>query len=478
MSKGTKIPHALVAVTRDDTDFRAVEVHKHDQTAEIAWTRRAPVNGCTWSDFAAQCGFSPDPAARHGGVGSVVGLDMNAVAFYRIDAPRVGAEETESIVRMQAESLLPLPADQIEVAWRTTPSTNGNMNVTLAAARRDVLLKFANDVRDFQPRSILLACEGTGKAWTALFDGREDHVVLVSVGAAHTEVCLVIKGVVVNAAVVGAGISDLATGGPSSVEMTERFIQDMHTALASFVWKESDPWPVVVLSDGSETFDRIVGLLNGAGIAAQAGLVKADCLKAPAGFGLQDLYEYRTAIGLALLGLDSLTNRLDLFEQISRAEQQKKARTARYSTVLAGVLAAIMFVVLLVTSYVVDVASEKRLSSLVNRAGFEETRQRQVLLRAVARYRPDMLDLLTRVNAGDNNGVVLDSFHFKRGQAVTLQGTADNEQQFWKFWDNLRGEKTISDVQPSNLSQDAKTKKVKFTMTFHYKGFTKKQGTM
>ena len=56
--------------------------------------------------------------------------------------------------------------------------------------------------------------------------------------------------------------------------MTERFIQDMHTALASFAWKGSDPWPVVVLSDGSEPFDRIVGLLNGAGMAAQVG---TDC---------------------------------------------------------------------------------------------------------------------------------------------------------------------------------------------------------
>ena len=481
MSKGTKIPHALVAVTRDETDFRAVEVHKHDQAVEITWTRSSPAVGRTWGDFAAQCGFGAAPAARRGGsrgAASVVGLDMTAVAFYRIDAPHVSKDETAAIVRMQAESLLPLPPDQIEVAWRTMPSMNGKVDVTLAAARRDTLLKFAEQVRDFQPRSILLACEGTTKAWSALFGGQDSQAVLVNIGAGHTQVCLVVGGVVANAAVLGTGMTDLATIGPSLVEVTERFIQDMHTVLASFGWRESDPWPVVILSDGSETMDRVVGMLQGAGIAARTCLPVTERLKMPSGFGPKNLYEYRTAIGLALLGLDASAQRLDLFEQIGRAEQQKKARTARYATWLAAGLAVVMLAVFLATSYAVDVAREKQLSALVNQAGFEEARQRQVLLRTVARNRPDLLDILTEINAGENPGIVLENFHFKKGQLVTIVGQADNVEQMWKFQKNLREHKSLSAVDIVANTADAKTKKIKFTMSFHYKNFTKKEATL
>jgi hypothetical protein len=64
-----------------------------------------------------------------------------------------------SIVRMQTESLLPLPADQIEVAWRSSPGTNGNVEISIAAARREYLQKFSGSVRDFRPGHILLSCE-------------------------------------------------------------------------------------------------------------------------------------------------------------------------------------------------------------------------------------------------------------------------------------------------------------------------------
>jgi hypothetical protein len=203
-------------------------------------------------------------------------------------------------------------------------------------------------------------------------------------------------------------------------------------------------------------------------------------LKAPTGFGQRDLYEYRSAIGLALLGLDMSIKGLDLFERIGRVEQQKKARIARHSMWLAAGLVVVALAAFIATSYAVDVAKEKQLSALVNQAGFEQARQRQVLLRTVARNRPDLLDLLTEINMGENPGIVLESFHFKKGSLVTLVGQADTQEQMWKFQKNLidRKSKSLTAVDLLSTTQDAKTKKIKFTMNFNYKTFTKKEAAL
>jgi hypothetical protein len=479
MSKGTKTPHALIAVTRDETDFRAVEVRKHGQAVEIAWTRSAPAAGGSWSDFAAQCGFSPNASGRSSSAPAVVGLDMSSVAFYRIDAPHVSQEETASIVRMQAESFLPLPPDQIELAWRTMPSTNGKVDVAMAAARRDVLVKFAEQVRDFRPRSILLACEGTARAWLALFGGQEHQAVLVSLGANQTQLTFVIDGLVANAAVVDTGTAELAGAQPPSIEITERFTQDVRTAMSSFGWKEPEPWSVVILSDGREAMERVAGMLQAGGLSARTCTPASTPARAPSGFGVQEVYEYRTAIGLALLGLDAAGGGLDLFDQIVRAEQQKKDQIARHSTWLAAALAAVALIVLIAASYAIDVTKERRLSNLVNQAGFEEARQRQILLRILARNRPDVLDMLTEINVGENPGIVLETLHFKKGQLITIVGQADNQKQMSDFQKHLLKSKSLSavDILPG-ATRDSKTNKVKFTMNFHYKNFTKKESAL
>ncbi len=122
MSKGERVPHVVIAAAKDDACFKAVEVRKQDNVIEVLWAKSLPADSQTWTAFAATCGI-PAPrdghdraARRH--TASVVGLDSTGVAFYRVTAPAVEQQEMGSIVRMQAESLLPLPPDQIEVAWR------------------------------------------------------------------------------------------------------------------------------------------------------------------------------------------------------------------------------------------------------------------------------------------------------------------------------------------------------------------------
>jgi Tfp pilus assembly protein PilN len=487
MTKGERMPHVVIAAAKDDAQFKAVEVRKQDNVVEVLWTRSLPADGQTWTAFAAACGIAPgrdghDKAPRKHAA-SVVGLDSTGVAFYRVTAPVVEQQEMASIVRMQAESLLPLPPDQIEVAWRATPSTNGNVDITIAAARREYLHKFAGSVHDFHPGRIVLSCEGIAKAWQSLFSDRQREALLVSIGAQNTQVCLVQDGLVAQAAVLGTGIAHLVSPGDPTAETqladaVEWFAQDLRTVLGSFGWSEAMPWPILVLSDGGQVIRRIAEALNEAGIPAKISVPEARNLRLPSGFKMQDIYDYRTPLGLSLIALEKPSGVLNLFERIAEEEEQEKATSAWRSVILAGAIAAAAMIALIATVYLTDVAGANRWTALVARPDFEAARQHQALLKTVARHRPDVLDLLTTLNAGKNDGIVLDSLHFKKGQVVTVIGQAGNTEQMWGFEKNLRAQKDLTNVVIVNPTQDNKTKKVKFTITFSYKGFSKKDAVL
>ncbi len=483
MEKTARTAHSVVAAAREDARFKAVEVRKQDGVVEILWARSLPADSRTWTDFAAACGFATSADGRGESQrkypASVVGLDSTGVAFYRISVPTVGADEMAAIVRMQAESLLPLPSDQIEVAWRTTPSTNGKIDITIAAARGEYLLRFADSVRSFRPNDILLSCEGTARAWRDFFSDREREALIASLGAENTQVCLVQNGLVTHAAVLDTGMNHLASSNDDAApgQVMERFAQDMRTILGTFGWNESSDWPVLVLSDGTEVIDRVVESLSAAGLHARATTPRAHNVRMPSGFEMRHVYEYRVPLGLAMAALETPTQTLDLFERIKESDE-RKAKSIWNSVVLAGAAAAVMLVLLLIVWRSVDVSLAKRLDTQMADPNFQAARQRQVLLKTVARHRPDILQLLADLSAGQNAGIALDSLYFKKGQAVTIMGQAGNMDQMYTFQDGLREQRGIADVEIPNATRDPKTKKIKFTMTFHYKNYTKKDAVL
>ena len=179
-----------------------------------------------------------------------------------------------------------------------------------------------------------------------------------------------------------------------------------------------------------------------------------------------------------MIALEKPSGALNLFERIAEQEEQEKATSAWRSVILAGAIAAAVMIALIATAYLTDVAAARRWAALVARPDFEAARQHQALLKTVARHRPDMLDLLACINAGKNDGIVLDSLHFKKGQVVTIVGQAGSTEQMWAFEKNLRAQKDLTNVTNVNPTQDSKTKRIKFTITFGYKGFSKKDAVL
>jgi len=486
---GTRL--SAIAIAQDESQLKAVELGKQGGAFEVLWTKSSEVGRTDRRLFAAECGLSVKPTGQTKTDGAkvvVVGFDSAGVAFYRIGVPVAKEEEIAAMVRLQAEARLPLPAEQMELAWRADRGQDGQMAVTIAAARKEHLQGFVEDVRGFRPTKILLGCEGIVKAWRAFFSGNEKIAVVVSIGSRNTQVCLAEQGKLINAVSLDTGMKDFSAGQEDSIavqglakqaETTERFVQDMRSVVELFGYAEPAQLPVFVLSDGSGAIENIVSCLESAGLNVAAALPEIEKLRAQMELGAEDIYEYRVPIGLALMALEARAEELDIFEHLYNPAGEGKKKRWLSSLKAACAIAAVMLAALVIASYAVDVASsnaiKKRLSASASGINVNQLMQRQKLIETVARERPDLLQLLNEINTKDSGGIMLDSVDFKKGRPVTISGQAPGTDQLYKFQATLLDKKGITNVIIQNAAKDAKGGKTKFTMTFHYKSFSKKK---
>lgn len=145
----TGVDRSAVAIAQEDNKFKAVELKRQNGSFEVLWARSSEISDKSWSSFAAECGLSTvtsKQAKLNSDRIGVVGIDSADVAFYRIDIPSIGEDETEAVVKMQAETILPLPVEQMELAWRRGSVRDGKIAITIAAARRELLSTLVNNV--------------------------------------------------------------------------------------------------------------------------------------------------------------------------------------------------------------------------------------------------------------------------------------------------------------------------------------------
>jgi len=499
---GTRL--SAIAIAQDESQLKAVELGKQGGAFEVLWTKSSEVGRTDRRLFAAECGLSVKPTGQAKTDGAkivVVGFDPAGVAFYRIGVPVAKEEEIAAMVRLQAEARLPLPAEQMELAWRADRGQDGQMAVTIAAARREHLQGFVKDVRGFGPTKILLDCEGIVKAWRAFFSGGERRAVVVSIGSRNTQVCLAENGKLINAVSLDTGMKDLSAvqeepiaeqGLAQQAETAERFAQDMRSVLELFGYAEPAQLPVFVLSDGNGAIESIVSCLESAGLNAAAALPEIKKLGAQMELGAEDIYEYRVPIGLALMALEARAEELNIFEHLYNPAGEGKKKHWLYSPKAACAIAAVMLAGLLIVSYAVDVASpnalKKRLRASASDINVNQLMERQKLIKTVARERVDLLELLNEINIKDSSGIMLDSLHFKKGRPVTISGQAPGNDQLYKFQAALMSKKGITEVKIQNATPmkagggsspqrqgGARGGRLKFNMTFHYKSFTREK---
>jgi len=475
-----KTLQSVIAIVQEESKLKAIELRKLSDTINILWTKSSEEGTTDWKAFAAKCGLTAAPIEQispDGHRAVIVGFNSAGVVFYRISVPAVGEEETASIVKLQAETRLPLPAEQMEIAWRADQRRNGQRGFIVAAARKRPLEDFVENVVIFKPTKILLDCEGITKAWKAFFNGNEKLAVVVSMAGQNTQVCLVENGRLCNAMILDIGIEDFGSEDETEqMQASERFIQDMISVLDLFDYGDQTKVPVFMLSDGNSAHMNLVSSLNSAGLDAQIALPDIKELRTSSEISIEDIYEFRVAIGLGMMALETSKNELNIFEHIYKPTLKKEKVYWIYSPKIAGGIAAAMLMLFITVYCVVGIASpvaiEKHLKASASDADLNSLMQRQKLIKSVAQQRPDVLELLAQINASGESGIKLESFHFKKGQPVTITGEASGNEQLYKFEKNLQDRPNIKSVK-MNPSKDAKTKKIKFSITFHYKNFTK-----
>jgi hypothetical protein len=477
-----KTPLSAIAIAQEEGRFKAVELRKKGGAFEVVWAKSSKGTDTNWRLFAAECGLSVEPTADADVDDSrivVVGFNSAGVAFYRIGVPAVEKEEIAAIVKLQAETQLPLPAQQMEMAWRVGQVRDGQVAVTMAAARREQLQGFVENVRDVEPTKIVLDCEGIIEAWRAFFSAEEKDAVVVSMAERNTQVCLAEGGRLSNAVVLDIGAEDLA----EQAETIERFVQDMRSVLDLFGYNEPAKLPVFVLSDGSAAYVGIVSSLRSAGLNARAALPDIKKLRAQTELQVEEAYEYRVPLGLALMALEGRTNELNIFEHLYKPAKKGEKRHWLYSPKVTCAIASVVLILLVVVSYAVDVASpgaiEKRLEASISDTDMNMLLQRQQLIKTVALQRPDLLDLLNQVVESGDRGIKLESLYFKKGQRVTINGQAPGNEQLYRFEKSLQDRTSIKDVKMTSTRDtrsstgNTRSRGLRFTITFHYKNFTK-----
>jgi len=472
---------SVVAIVNDDNEFKGVELRKQDGSFEILWTRSSEESDADWRGFAAECGLSVEPTGLEDADSDrmvVAGFNTAGTIFHRTVVPAVGDKEIESIIELQAETRLPLPPEQIELTWRANQLRDEQMGVTIAVARKEQLQKFVGKVRSFKPAKILLNSEGIVKIWEVFFSGNKDNAVVLSTGSHNTQVCLVEEGRLSNAVVLDIGIEDFSVNvTEQQTETTERFAQDMRSVLDLFGCSNQEELPVFVLSDGSASYVSIVSSLRLAGLNARVATPEINGFMAKSELSDEDIYQYRTPIGLALMAFDEDADELNIFEHLYNPSQKVAKKHWLYSPKVTIAIASIMLVLLVLVSYAVDIAGPKaietRLEASVSDVDMNLLVKRQQLIKTVARERPDFLDLLKVVNESGERGISLTTLSFKKGQPVSISGQASSNDQLSRYEKNLQNTRGIENVNYT-ANTNAKSKKITFTMTFHYKNFSKK----
>lgn len=472
---------SVVAIVNDNSGFKGVGLRRQGGSFEILWLRRSEEPDMNWKEFAGECGLSVDRAMGEEFDSDrmvVAGFSTAGTIFHRTTVPAVGDKEIESIVKLQAETRLPLPPEQIELTWRADELNDGQFGVTIAVARKEQLQKFVDNVRCFQPTKLLLNCEGIAKVWETLFAGKEEKAVVLSAAAHNTQVCLVEEGRLSNAVVLDMGVEDFSTtAAEEQTETTERFAQDMRSVLDLFGCTDQEQLPVFVLSDGGPTYVSIVSSLRLAGLNARVACPELDGIMARSELSNEDIYRYRMPIGLALLGIDTDSKELNIFEDLYNPVRKVVKKHWVYSSTASFAIACVMLVLLVVVSYSVDITGpksiEKRIEESISDVDMSELVKRQQLIRTVAKERPDILDLMKIVNESGERGITLTGLNFKKGQPVSVTGQVSSNDQLSRFEKNLQKTKGIENVNYT-ANMNTKSKKITFTMTFHYRNFSKK----
>jgi len=470
-----KATDRIIAIGAVDSGFAALELRRKGHTLELSLVQRG-----TLTDVRRALG--PD-AARAGRKNAelVLGLDTVGVACYRMKVPLVNEQETAAMLRMQAETRLPLPIDQMKIDWRRLAVRDKESDVLMVAVRKATVQSLLERYGRLRPHAVVLEAEAVVEAWKWMFAHPETgEGIIVYCGAQHTVVCIAQAGRLAHATVLDSGIDDLQgynSAISDSFEHTAQvtpFVQDLVDVIDGYRRDSDRHLPVTLLSSGADIFHILCRAM-----ARQMDDVK-EAQPNPALFGGRqtwdpaDLYAYGVPIGLALCVLDNSLSCLTLYTQDNHDGANDRTAKRRITPFKAACAAAGAILVMGVTLYGLDYSRYQRLQGRMQDTEVKRYLKEKAFQKTVARQRPDLIDMINKLSGAEHEGIVLNTLDFQKGRPVKVTGQADKSEQLYKYEEALLAQPGIKMVVLDNPVKDTKSKKVKFTITFHYKTFTQR----
>ena len=156
-----KVGLSVTAVARQARQVRSVELRHKGRSLELMHLEQAD----SWQALARQAKVLSESGQRlrvaHHEV--VAGLEAVGVAFYRMTLPKVGPQETDAMVRMQAETRLPLSVDQMGLDWKTIEVTDAECTAVVAAMRKNS--PGVNEAVSLEPDHIVTEADALVQMW-------------------------------------------------------------------------------------------------------------------------------------------------------------------------------------------------------------------------------------------------------------------------------------------------------------------------
>lgn len=405
-----------------------------------------------------------------GCVEAAAGVIDSEIIYYGFDLPDVGRDELEKLVGGQVEGLSPLPMEQVGWSWRLGSSSENQRHIEAAVVRKKSLESAVGPTETIkgvpgQAEATVMAlpvAAGLVRGLRACFaDFAERSAVLrlrdgecVLACAEGASLC---RAWVLEISGADGWAGHLARDAMACLESSQGQVRPEVYAVCR------DKGVAAAVCEGF------------AEMGVEANAIEPDEAKLTV-LGVaeaKDVYDNVEVIGLAFGAMEKAVE-FDFCRLPKKSHKQAALSGRRLVGAAAAALAAALCCVLALGWFsrkelaaVREVLSREYQgvsgSAVLERAGLRES---------IARQRPEMLEVLGAIGSSVPEGMLIDSFVFKKGQPVRITGRARDFEAVYGFQKKLDGRSGISQVRLWEPRVEDKDKQVLFRITFNYRHFS------
>lgn len=405
-------------------------------------------------------------------------FDGRNAAFYRVNIPVSDNQQLESIVRIRAESLLPIDSSRMRFTWRCDREIDSSRNITIAAGSRNTIDDFAASVSELKPDRIAVDHEAIVTAFEKCAQDLPPRYTLTYFSKNSVKICAVEASLLVNAITIDTGTDNLFEHDENTANTAEMFTQDICNGIDYF-GPDFASVPVYILCPNQQYTPQISEFLTQTGLNTQIPNIMITKLTDDDSITPEKFIQWLPLFGTALLNETADEKQLNLFEQVYREKARENAMRGTIIAKRTSIAAVVIILLILLGVFMVDYA---QLWYLRDKLAYESdglnvaTLIKQHLThRQIAAARPDMIELLSIVTDAAPADMMIDNINYRRGQAVTISGEVPSHQTLEQFHKALREHKDIKDAQVGPATKSKNDKKLNFSVTFDYKNFTTKR---